>query len=153
MRHLPRLVIGALVGYTSSRVMDAATSRYYAVQSQESRDREEEIAPGGSLVAVGQQIGDVFGRDLTPEQAGRVGLAVHRTLGTSYGVMAAVLAGRGVRPIVAGPAVGMTAWLLVDEGLSLPTFTQYMRQSHIRGLIGHGTWGVSAGILLTLASR
>ena len=45
------------------------------------------------------------------------------------------------------------AWLIVDEGLSLPTVAQYKPESHIRGLIGHSTWGLAAGTLLSLTSR
>ena len=153
MTKQPSLVTGALVGYVASRVMDAATARYYEAQSQESRDREEEIAPGGTLVAVGQQLGGLLSRDLTPEQAGRVGLVAHRTLGTGYGVIAAALVQRGTAPMLAGPMVGAAAWAIVDEGKALPTFRQYMTESHVRGIVGHGTWGLTAGILLALAAR
>jgi hypothetical protein len=31
--------------------------------------------------------------------------------------------------------------------------TQYMPESHIRGLIGHSTWGFTAAALLSLTSR
>lgn len=148
---MPTPVVGALVGYVASRVMDLATSWYYPRQSEASRTREEEIAPGGTLVEMGGMLGRAVGRDLTPEQAGRVGLAVHRTLGTTYGVIAAALVRRGTPALVAGPLVGASAWLVVDEGMSLPTFRQYLPESHVRGVIGHGTWGLAAGALLTLA--
>lgn len=153
MARRANLVTGAVVGYVASRVMDVATSTYYPRQSEASRQRETEIAPHGTLVELGQTLGGALGRDLPPEQAGRVGLAAHRTLGTAYGVIASVLINRGVPPTLAGPTVGLAAWLVVDEGLSLPTFTQYMRESHIRGLIGHSTWGLTAGALLSLTSR
>ena len=151
MTRSPSPVVGALVGYVASRVMDAATSLYYPRQSEASRVREEEIAPGGTLVEIGGMLGRAAGRDLTPEQAGRVGLAVHRTLGTTYGVLAAALVRRGSPALVAGPLVGAAAWLLVDEGTSLPTARQYLPESHVRGVIGHATWGVTAGLLLALA--
>jgi hypothetical protein len=153
MVHRANLVTGAVVGYVASRVMDVATSTYYPRQSKESQQRETEIAPHGTLVELGQMLGGVVGRDLTPEPAGRVGLAAHRTLGTTYGVIASVLINRGMTPALAGPTVGLAAWLVVDEGLSLPTFTQYMPESHIRGLIGHSTWGFTAAALLSLTSR
>lgn len=60
--------------------------------------------------------------------------------------------GRDQPPEQAGQ-VGLNAWAVVDEGLSLPTFTQYKPESHIRGLIGHSTWGITAGLLLSLTSR
>jgi hypothetical protein len=146
------LVTGAVVGYVASRVMDVATSTYYGRQSADSKRRETEIAPHGTLVELGQMLGGVVGRELAPEAAGRVGLAAHRTLGATYGTIASVLVNRGMPPILAGGAVGLAAWLIVDEGLSLPTIAQYMPESHIRGLIGHSTWGLAAGTLLSLTS-
>ena len=141
---------GALIGYVSSRLMDQATGWYYARQSQASKDTEEQIAPGGSLVQVGRQMAGVTGRDVDDETAARIGLAMHRTLGTTYGVIAAWLTRRGTAAWVAGPVVGAGAWLVVDEGMSLSTALDYLPESHIRGVVGHGTWGVCAGVLLTL---
>jgi hypothetical protein len=146
-------VTGALVGYASSRLMDQATGWYYRRQSQESKDTEEQIAPGGTLVQLGHQLAGLTGRQVDDEAAGRVGLTVHRSLGVTYGVIAAYLTRRGVSAWVAGPLVGSAAWLLVDEGLSLSTARDYKTESHVRGVIGHGTWGVSAGVLLSLVGR
>jgi hypothetical protein len=141
------------VGYAASRTMDAATTGFYARQSEESKQREEELAPGGTLVQLGKQLGGLAGRELSDEQAGRLGLAVHRTLGAGYGVAAHALARRGVRPLVAGIGVGGAAWTIVDEGTALPTFTSYPVESHMRGVVGHGAFGLSAGILLSLIHR
>jgi len=71
-------------------------------------------------------------------------------LGVTYGVIAASLTRRDVPALAAGPLVGAAAWLLVDEGLSLCTARDYLPESHLRGVIGHGTWGASAGVLLAL---
>ena len=146
------LVTGALIGYVSSRVMDGATSTFYGHQSEDSKVREEEIAPGGTLVELGEAVGAMAGRELAPAEAARWGVATHRTLGTTYGVLAALLVRREVPPLLAGPAVGTAAWLVVDEGLSLPTLRRYLPESHVRGMVGHGTWGVTAGLLLALTS-
>jgi hypothetical protein len=144
-------VTGALVGYAASRTMDAATTRYYARQSERSRAREEEIAHGGTLVQLGHQLAGATGRTVDDAEAGRIGLGVHRTRGVLYGVGAAALTRRGLSPLVAGPLTGALAWLVVDEGLSVPTAFDYCPESHIRGVIGHGTWGLAAGLLLALA--
>lgn len=141
---------GALVGYAASRTMDAATAEFHRRQDDDSRAREEEIAPGGTLVQLGRQLGSAAGRDLDDGAAGRVGLAVHRTFGVTYGVLAAALVRRGVSPLAAGLAVGTGAFLLVDEGTSLPTLTAYPPVSHARGIAGHGTFGLVAGVLLAL---
>lgn len=145
-------VTGALVGYACSRLMDQSTGWYFRRQSQASKDTEEQIAPGGTLLQLGHQLAEAAGQKVDDETAARVGLAAHRSLGVTYGVVAAWLTRRGVRPLVAGPLVGALAWLVVDEGLSLSTALDYRPESHVRGVIGHGTWGVSAGLLLSLAA-
>jgi hypothetical protein len=144
------LWVGALAGYTASRTMDAATNRYYAKQSAASQSREQEIAPGGSLVQLGRQLGQATGRDLDDGAAGRAGLAVHRTLGTTYGIIAAALVDHGMAPMKAGVLVGTAAFLLVDEGTAIPTATDYPLVSHGRGVVGHGTFGLVCGFLLWL---
>jgi hypothetical protein len=133
--------------------MDAATTLFYARQSDESKQREEELAPGGTLVQIGQQLGAAVGRDPSQAEAARIGLAAHRTLGVIYGIAANSLARRGRRPLFAGLGVGSAAWMVVDEGTALPTFTDYPVESHLRGVVGHGTFGVVAGILLSLIHR
>jgi hypothetical protein len=145
--------VGALAGYAASRTMDAATAWFYARQSDESKHREEELAPGGTLVQLGKQLGAAAGRELSDEQAGRLGLVVHRTLGMTYGIVANSLARRGRRPLYAGLAVGGAAWAIVDEGTALPTFTSYPVESHLRGVVGHATYGIAAGALLSLIHR
>ena len=145
--------VGALAGYVASRTMDLATGRFYAMQTDASKRREEELAPGGTLVQLGQQLGAAAGQDLSPAQAGRVGLFVHRTFGVLYGMAAAALVARGISPRKAGLVVGATAWVVVDEGTALPTFTDYPVESHLRGVVGHSTLGLMLGTLLSLVDR
>ena len=102
---------------------------------------------------VGKQLGQAAGRDLSDAAAGRVGLALHRTMGMAYGVVAHALARRGMRPLAAGLTVGGAAWAIVDEGTALPTFTSYPVESHLRGVVGHGVFGLAAGALLELIHR
>ena len=144
------LVTGALAGYAASRTMDVVTTAFYARQSEASKRREQEIAPGGTLVQLGHQLGQAVGRELDDAAAGRVGVAVHRTFGTTYGVIAAALTRRGVPPLTAGLAVAAVAWLVVDEGTALPTLTDYPLVTHARGVVGHSTVGLTIGLLLRL---
>jgi hypothetical protein len=78
---------------------------------------------------------------------------VHRTFGTLYGMAAAALVNRGVRPMKAGLMTGAAAWAIVDEGTALPTFTDYPVESHLRGVVGHATVGAVIGLLLSLVER
>jgi hypothetical protein len=146
-------ITGALAGYAASRTMDAATTWFYRGQSEESKIRENQLAPGGALVQVGKQLGAVVGRDLDDAQAGRVGLVVHRSLGVGYGVMTTRLVRRGVPPLAAGMAVGTAALVLVDEGLAITQFFEYPVESHLRGVVGHATIGLVIGSILSLVDR
>ena len=149
----PSIWTGALAGYAASHAMDAVTGWVHARQSEASRRREEEIAPGGMLVQLGRQLGRISGREVDEATADRIGVAVHRTFGVTYGVLAAALVRRGVHPLTAGPLVGAGAFLVVDEGTALPTMTAYPLVSHLRGVAGHATVGVVIGVLLRLADR
>jgi hypothetical protein len=148
-----RLTSGALVGYVASRSMDVATTWFYRRQDEPSKAREQELAPGGTVVQLGKQLGGLAGRDLDDAAAGRVGVAVHRTFGVTYGVLAAALAGRGMTPLRAGLTVGAAAFVVVDEGTALPLMTSYPLVSHARGVVGHATLGLTIGVLLTLLDQ
>lgn len=141
---------GAIVGYVASRTMDAVTAMLYERQGEGSRRREEEVAPGGMPRETVRQIGRLLGRSLDDETAGRVAHGMHRGLGIVYGAVAASLVHRGWRPMAAGPTVGLGAFAVVDEGLAIDRAPQFPLVTHLRGLAGHATWGVVAGILLAL---
>jgi hypothetical protein len=144
------LTAGALAGYVASRTMDGVTTWFAGRQSEASRSREQELVPGGMLRQLGGQLGAATGRDLDDAAAERVGIAVHRLLATVYGMTTAVLVQRGRRPIPTGLAVGAVAFALVDEGTSLPLATSYPLVSHLRGVVGHATVGLTIGVLLRL---
>ena len=71
----------------------------------------------------------------------------------SYGIAASLLVGRGLRPLPAGLATGIAAFVVVDEGTSISSFSDYPLESHMRGVVGHGTYGLAAGLLLSLVER
>ncbi len=108
---------------------------------------------GVSLLQLGKQLGQASGRDLSDDSAKRVGVALHRTFGMSYGVAASLLARRGVSPLLAGPAMGTAAFVIVDEGTAISSFSSYPIESPIRGVVGHGKFGLVAGLLLSLVTR
>ena len=151
------LALGAAIGYCASRVMDRATTWYRGRQGEASRRLEDEVAPGGGLVLAGRALAGAVGREVTEEEARRIGLVVHRSLGVSYGIAAAALGRRGTGPLRAGLIAGTAAFLLVDEGVNSAFFTlppqDYPVESHLRGIVGHFTYGVVAGALLAAARR
>jgi hypothetical protein len=137
--------------------MDLATGWFFEHQSQASRRREVEVAPGGTPVLAGKRLAGWAGRDVTDAEAARISLILHRSLGLVYGMTAAALVRAGIRPFQAGVVTGATAFLLVDEGLSSAAFTPppraYPVESHLRGVVGHLTFGVAAGAMLAIARR
>jgi hypothetical protein len=151
------LTIGAAIGYCSSRAMDKATSWYLERQSEASRRREEEVAPGGAPVLVGKKLARLVGRDVSDEGAAKIGSVVHRSLGMTYGMAAAALARKGVAPLAAGVATGAIAFAVVDEAFLSAFFTPppraYPIESHLRGIVGHLAYGVAAGAMLAVARR
>src|SRR3712207_1903366 len=158
MNHTMRdLGVGAAIGYGASMAMDQATGWYFGRQSEASRRREEEVAPGGAPVLVGKKLACLVGRDVSDEGAVKIGSLVHRSLGMTYGMAAAALARKGVAPLAAGVATGATAFVVVDEAFLSAFFTPppwaYPIESHLRGVVGHLGYGLAAGAMLSVARR
>jgi hypothetical protein len=151
------LSLGAAIGYGASMAMDRATGWYLEHQSKESRRREEEVAPGGAPILAGRKLAGFVGREVSDQEAAKIGFVVHRTLGMSYGMAAAALARAGVPPLVAGIATGAVAFVVVDEGVVSTLFTPppgaYPIESHLRGVVGHLGYGLAAGAMLSVARR
>jgi hypothetical protein len=151
------LFVGAAAGYLAGRVMDQVTTWFYARQSDASKQREGELLPEGAAVASARKLAGLIGAEPTDEQAGTVAATLHQGLGQLYGVAAAALTRRGVPPVRAGLASGTAGFLLVDELANSLFFTPppqaYPVESHLRGLVGHLTFGATAGALLALARR
>jgi hypothetical protein len=151
------LAIGAAIGYGANRMMDQVTGWYLQQQSAASRQREQELVPGGTPVRVGQQLAAWVGRTATEAEAMQIGSVVHRSLGMTYGLVAAALVRDGTPPLQAGLLTGITAFLVVDEGLISAVFTPppwaYPLESHVRGALGHVAYGLVVGTGLTVAQR
>jgi hypothetical protein len=151
------LFIGGAAGYLAGRVMDQATTWFYTRQSDASKQREGELLPEGAPVASARKLAGLIGAEPTDEQAGTIAATLHQGLGQLYGVAAAALTRRGVPPVRAGLASGAAGFLLVDELANSLFFTPppqaYPVESHLRGLVGHLTFGAATGVLLAVAKR
>jgi hypothetical protein len=151
------LFVGAAAGYLAGQVMDQATTWFYERQSDASKQREGELLPEGAPLASARKLAGLIGAEPTDEQAGTIAATLHQGLGQLYGVVAAALTRRGVPPVRAGLASGAAGLLLVDELANSLFFTPppqaYPVESHLRGLVGHLTFGATTGALLALARR
>ena len=108
-------------------------------------------------MASARKLAGLIGAEPTDEQAGTIAATLHQGLGQLYGVAAAALTRRGVNPVTAGLASGAGGFLLVDELANGLFFTPppqaYPAESHLRGAVGHLTFGAALGVLLALARR
>jgi hypothetical protein len=151
------LLAGAAAGYVAGNVMDRATTWFYQRQSDTSKQREVELLPEGAPVASARKLAGLVGAEPTDKQASQIATALHQSLGQLYGVGAAALTQAGVPPVVAGVAVGVAGLLLVDELANGLFFTPppqaYPVESHVRGVVGHLSFGATLGVLLAVARR
>jgi hypothetical protein len=151
------LLVGAAGGYTAGKVMDRVTTWFYQRQSDASKQREGELLPGGAPMASARKLARLVGVEPTDEQAGQLASALHQSLGQLYGVGAASLMRAGVPPVAAGITTGVAGLLLVDELANSLFFTPppqaYPVESHLRGLVGHLSFGVTLGVVLAVARR
>jgi hypothetical protein len=151
------LLVGAAAGYAAGQVMDQATTWFYERQSDASKRREGELLPEGAPMASARKLAALVGAEPTDEQAGRIAKAIHQSLGQLYGVAAAALVRGGMSPLKAGLASGVAGLLLVDELANSLFFTPppqaYPVESHLRGVVGHLTFGATTGVLLAVARR
>jgi hypothetical protein len=151
------LLVGAATGYLGGQVMDKATTWYYGRQSDASKQREQELLPEGAPLAAARKLAGLVGAEPTDEQAAQLATALHQCLGQLYGVAAAAMTRRGVAPVTAGLASGAGGFLLVDELANGLFFTPppqaYPAESHLRGVVGHLTFGAVTGLLLAVARR
>ena len=151
------LLVGAAAGYLAGQVMDKATTWFYERQSDASKQREGELLPEGAPMATARKLAGLVGAEPTDEQAATIASGLHQSLGQLYGVVAAALARNGVPPVAAGLATGAGGFMLVDELANGLFFTPppqaYPVESHLRGAVGHLTFGAATGVLLALARR
>jgi hypothetical protein len=155
MKAIRVLLVGAAAGYVAGQVMDKATTWFYERQSDASKQREQLLLPEGAPMASAKKLAALAGAEPTDEQTAQLAATLHQSLGQLYGVAAATLAGRGVNPVSAGLATSLGGFLLVDELANSLFFTPppqaYPPESHLRGLVGHLTFGATTGLLLAVA--
>jgi uncharacterized membrane protein YagU involved in acid resistance len=153
-----RVVLTSAAGYGATAVMDRVTTALYERQSEESRNREREVQPEPAVRVLVRKMADATDRSVDGDQVKVLGNVVHRGMGIGGAYLAGILLARGWKAIPAGMAAGMVIWLVFDEGLNYvlgltAPATEFPRESHLRGLLGHMAYGAALGGLLTIARR
>ena len=152
------VLLGARAGYLASKLMDRVTTAYQDRQSEASKQREEELQEEPAYVKAAERLAQIRGHDLDQQRAGRLGLRLHRGLGLSGGVTGGLLVARGMNPLGAGLVAGLGLWLVVDEGANAlfgltPPPTAYSQETHVRGLVGHLSYGGALASFWLWATR
>lgn len=146
-------LVGA-AGYGAAKVMGKATTFMYEQQTDAAKKQEEDASYGVAYDVAAQKTAGLLGTELSQDQAGRAGVAIHYALSFGWVPVYMVLRRRfGMTPFGAGAASGLSMSILVDEiGNPLLGFTpppqDYPLVSHLRGLAGHLVYGLSVAALV-----
>lgn len=141
------LVVGA--GFGAVKVMGKVTTYLYEQQSEEAKQQEEAASYGVAYNVAAKKAAALIGRDLSQEEAGKIGTGIHYALALGWVPVYLVARRRmGISPFGAGAATGLSMSVLVDElgnpllGLTPPP-QKYPLVSHLRGVAGHLVYGLS----------
>jgi uncharacterized membrane protein YagU involved in acid resistance len=153
-----RVLLSSAAGYGATEVMDRVTTALYDRQSEESREREKQVQPEPAVRVLVKKVAEASHTEVNQEQVKRLGALVHRSMGIGGAYVAGVLLARGWRAVPAGMAAGMMIWIVFDEGLNYvlgltAPSTEFPREAHVRGLLGHMAYGAALGGLLAVARR
>lgn len=155
------VVKGALAGAVAVWAMDKVTWWMWDREDPAALAQERQAQPNGMDPAhnVANRVAGAMGKELSPAQPHRAGVAVHYGLGMGPGAAYAVLRKRV--PVVGaggGLLYGLALSLVEDEGVA-PLLglagapTDYPWQAHLRGVVGHLVLGAVTHATLGLLDR
>ena len=152
-RPLTRLLGSLLVGLAATFVMEYTSGFLYDRQSEESRQREEELRPDMPTTALVRKAARRANVELSDDQAEKAGTFAHYAFGAGGGFAAVALARRGVSPVRAGLAVATAMEAAVDQGantllvLTAPTW-RFPLVTQVRAVAVHAVYGLAIGSML-----
>lgn len=141
--------VGAIGGYVGTQIMERASMKLYELESEEDREREEEVRPGPPFEIAAKKITGALGVELSEEQLQALAMyGFHYGLGMSWGPTYTFLRRyTGLNPLAAGLLSGALMSLVVDEGIT-PLFgfsapsREYPVSTRLRGLAAHLAFGL-----------
>lgn len=155
------LVKGAIAGAIGVWALDQVTGWMWEHESARTRQLETNARPGGLDPAhvMANRAAEAMGATISPQQPHPAGIAVHYGLGIGPGAAYGVLRKR-FRAVGAGGGLlyGLSLFLLQDE-LANPLLgtsggpTEYPREAHVRGLVGHLIYGAATNAALDVLDR
>ena len=148
--------IGSLFG---AWVMEPVTTALYDRASEEDKQRERDAGQGVAYDVAARKMAGLVGVKLDDDQVSKAGLVLHYAVGLPWAAAYVWLRRkRKLGPVAAGTAAGLSLFAVVDEGMN-PTlgFTAppqaYPVSSHLRGLVGHITFGLGMAAATELLWR
>jgi hypothetical protein len=150
---------GAVAGAVATWLMGKVTTYLYERQDAETTKRERQVQPKTAYAVAAEKSARLVGADLSEEQAGRLGTALHWALGIGAGALYGAFR-RRVSGLdwAQGVGFGLGFFVLVDELMNwalgfTPGPTAFPWQAHTRGLAGHVAYGVIAETTLDALDR
>jgi hypothetical protein len=154
------IIKGAIAGAAATWVMGRVTTYMYEHESKEARRREDRARGDKTAFASAAEKGaDLAGADLNRQQIQKAGAALHWGLGIGAGAVYGAMRGRVLDPgWKSGMEFGSGFFVLVDEVANpvlgfTPGPGAFPWQTHVRGLTGHGVFGVTAEAVLRALDR
>jgi hypothetical protein len=155
------MVKGAIAGAVGVWALDKVTWAMWDRTDPGKLQQEREARPDGLDPAhvIANRAAEAMGTELTPKQPNPAGVGVHYGLGimpaAGYGVL------RHQIPAITtagGVLYGLSLFLMQDEGLNpiLGTSggpTEYPKEAHLRGLVGHIVLGATTHATLKLLDQ
>lgn len=144
---------GLIGGYIGTKVMEPVEMKLYKLEPEAARRQEDAVRPGSPYDIAARKTTELLGLHLSEGQLKTVGmLFFHYGLGMSWGALTAISQRRTkLNPFLAGALSGTAMWIIVDEGMT-PAFgfsapdRAYPLVTHLRALIGHLVFGVTAAV-------
>ena len=148
---LADVAVGLLAGLAATAVTGLAQEATDRATPERVRRREAAVRPGPSAQVAARRIAAEAGAPLDDAEATLAGRTLHYAIGSAWGLTYTLLRRRGVGPVPAGLAAGLSLSLVVDEGIapalgfSAPN-SSYPALTHLRGVVNHLVYGASVAV-------
>lgn len=141
--------VGMIGGYVGTQVLERVSMKLYELESDEDRQKEDEVRPGPPFVIAARKTTDALGIELSEEKIQALATyGFHYGLGIGWGPTYTFLRRwTDLDPISAGLLSGALMSLLIDEGMTpLLGFSapnrDYPLATHLRGFLAHLAFGL-----------
>lgn len=143
-----------VAGFGAAKVMGKATTFLYEQQTDAAKEQETDASYGVAYNVAAKKTAALVGKDLSDEEASKIGNALHYGLAFGWVPVYMVLRRRtGMTPFGAGVAAGLSMAVVVDEVVNpllgfTPPPQEYPLVTHLRGIAGHLVYGLGVATIV-----